>query len=269
MYFRSEAQARESLPTIEKILNEYNLTLNTSKTDVQRYPYEIISQMHDTFKNAFSRDGVFGVLNDAAQLHIAGEKGAYKYALKLIRNESIPTNDLQIIIPTLTNIMLLDPKYGKYVTSYLKANLSAIKKETLTSVFNNELHSCLQNELQQETLLFVQIFKELGLSITAENIIDIINSDNDFAIIIALDIWKNRNKSVERNKAQARTINESISKLSKLLIGETFSGPRWLLLYEIIMHKLVPDEQIPSPETNDFFKKMMDLSISFYSSVKE
>lgn len=269
MYFRSEEQALESLPIIEKILNEYNLALNTSKTSVQRYPYEVISQMQDIFNSAFNKDGIFGVLNSAAQLHLSGEKGAYKYALKYIRNEPIPHEDLQIIIPTLTNTMLIDPKYGKYVTQYLKANLESIKKETLTVIFNEELRSSLNNELQQESLLFVQIIRDLDLTIDADNIISILKSDNDFATIIALDLWKYRNHSVNRNRAQAHKINTTISEFATSLKGEQFSGSRWLLLYEIIMHRLVPNDLMPTPDINDFFKKMMDLKVCFYSSVKE
>lgn len=269
MYFRSEEQARESLPIIEKILNEYSLALNTSKTSVQRYPYEVISQMQDVFDSAFEKDGVFGVLNSAAQLHLSGEKGAYKYALKYIRNEPIPRDDLQIIIPTLTNTMLIDPKYGKYVTEYLKANLNSIKNETLTIIFNKELRSSLNNELQQESLLFIQIIRDLGLTIDADNIINILKSDNDFAIIIALDLWKYRNHSVARSRAQAHEINIAIKELANSLKGEQLSGSRWLLIYEIIIHRLVPNDLIPTPDIDDFFNKMINLKICFYSSVKE
>ena len=56
------------------------------------------------------------------------------------------------------------------------------------------------------------------------------NYDNDFAIIVALDIWKNHNKSVLRTKHEARLINESIKLLMHSLNGEKLSGARWLLL---------------------------------------
>lgn len=122
-YFRSEANAQESLPTIEKVLNEFNLSLNTSKTEIEKYPYEIISNIKEKYENALRRDGTFGVLNAAAQLHLSGEKGAYKYALKYLRGKDLPNNaEIQLVIPTLINIMLIDPKYGRYVTKYLKKN---------------------------------------------------------------------------------------------------------------------------------------------------
>ena len=265
LYFRSEAQAQESLPLIEKVLNEFNLTLNTSKTEIQKYPYEIISQIKDEYEKSLKNDGVFGVLNTAARLHLKGEKGAYKYALKYLKDEPIPERDLQIIIPTLVNVMLLDPRYGKYVTKYLKKNISKIRADNLSIVINCELECSLKSELQQETLMFVQLIKDLGLSITADNIIRILRSDNDFAIIIALDIWKNHNKSVLRTKHEARMINESVKDLMSSLNGEKLSGSRWLLLYELHLHKLVSDDLMPRLEKNEFFQKMFDLKVSFYN----
>ena len=268
LYFRTEAQAQESLPIIEKVLNEYNLALNSSKTVIEKFPYEVISQIQQTFESAMNNESVFGVLNAAAQLHLSGEKGAYKYVLKYIRDKEIPRDDLQVIIPTLINIMLLDPKYGKYVTCYLKRNLGSINSETLTAVINKELASSLHGELQQETLLFIQLIRDLGLDITASNIEGVILSDNDFAIIIALDIWKNRNKSVVRTRQEARKINESIKLLSQKLDGEKLSGSRWLLLYETTMHGFLSEFSIKDDDTNDFFKKLKERGVTFYKSIQ-
>lgn len=267
-YFRSEAQAQESIPIIEKVLNEFNLTLNTAKTEVQKYPYEIISDIKDKYENALRNDGIFGVLNVASQLHLSGEKGAYKYALKFLRGRALPDkDDLQVVIPTLINIMLLDPKYGRYVTNYLKENLSGINTDTLAVVFNNELKKSLEGELQQETLLFIQLLRDLNLEISGENMLNIIRSDNDFAIIIALDLWKYRKQQIRRTKTEAKNINAAIRMLVDSLEGEKLTGSRWLLLYEIKADRLLDDDLVPEIEMDDFFKKTYSLGISFYKSV--
>lgn len=269
IYFRTEAKAQESLPIIEKILNEYNLTLNTSKTEIEKYPFNTISQIKETYEKAKEQEGVFGVLNAAALLHKKEEKGAYKYALKYVMDEPIDIDNLQIIIPTLVNIMLIDPRYGKYVTRYLKKNIAMINSESLSTVFNLELKSSLENDLEQESLLFVQLLRDLSLTIDAINIINILKSKNDFAIIIALDIWKNRKTYVTRTKAEAQKINESIRELLNEVTGEKLSGSRWLLLYEMRMHQFVKDDQIPDIEIDDFFDKMLKMKISFYHSIDE
>ena len=269
-YFRSESQAQESLPTIEKVLNEFNLTLNTAKTEIQKYPYEIINDIKDRYDKALNDNGVFGVLNVASLLHLTGEKGAYKYALKYLRGQALPDNDdLQIVIPTLINIMLLDPKYGRYVTGYLKENLEGIRADTLSTVFNKELQKSLEGELQQESLLFMQLIRDLGLEISGKNLLDVIKSDNDFAIIIALDLWKHRNHCINRTRNEARNINTAIIGLVNSLKGEKLTGARWLLLYEIKVNKLIDETRMSGIEMNRFFEKMISLGVSFYRSVKE
>ncbi|MBR5545183.1 MAG: RNA-directed DNA polymerase [Clostridia bacterium] len=269
MYFRTESQAQESLPIIEKVLNEYNLSLNTSKTVIQKYPYEIILNLKDSFEKAFIEEGVFGVLNMAATLFSSGEKGAYKYALKYIKDMALTGEDIYLIIPTLINIMLIDPRYGKYVTQYLKKNLSYREKEKLTNVFNNELTSSIDGQLQQETLLFIQLIKDLNFKIQGSNVVKILKSDNDFAIIIALDLWKNSKELVIRTKTEAREINKAIDWLLLKLNGEKLSGSRWLLLYEMSVNKLVSSKKMPTIEMDDFFSKMFDLKVSFYNSNKK
>lgn len=268
-YFRTETQAQDSLSVIEKVLNEFGLSLNTSKTEIQKYPYEVIYDITDKYTNALRSGGIFSVLNTASQLHLSGEKGAYKYALKYLRGRDLPSKtELEIVMPTLINIMLLDPKYGKYVTEYLKENILGIDTKGLSKVFNRELYKSIQGELQQETLLYIQLIRDLDLELEGQNLLQIVNSDNDFATIIALDLWKNRNQKVNRTKTTAHNIKIAIDQLMNSLKGEKLSGSRWLLLYETIANNLVKDSLIPDVVCNEFFSKMLSLGVSFYDSVK-
>lgn len=267
-YFRSETQAQESIPDIEKILNDFNLNLNTAKTEIMKYPYEIISQIKNTYDDAIKREGVFGVLNAAAQFHLAGEKGAYKYALKYIRGQKIPLEDFDIILPLLINTMLLDPRYGKYVIEYLKANRKRLSIEALSSIVNKELESSLKSELQQESLLFMHLIRELSLSISASNVLNILQGGEDFSIIIVLDIWKNRNKTVIRSRSEAAQINKHIEKLAESLNGETYTGSRWLLLYETEMNQLIDKTLFIHPKKDKVFEEMASANIVFYQSIK-
>jgi hypothetical protein len=102
-----------------------------------------------------------------------------------------------------------------------------------------------------------------------KNLLSVLKSDNDFAIIIALDLWKYRNDSVNRNRQEARDINIAIRDLIDALEGEKLTGARWLLLYEIAANKLLDEKAIPAFDMDDFFKKMMSLNAKFYRSVRE
>lgn len=265
-YFRSETKAQESVQQIEKILNKYNLNLNLSKTEIRRFPYEILSNMKDSYDAAFKKDGIFGVLNAAGTFHIAGEKGAYKYALKYIKKEKLNAETFNLVFPMLVNVMLLDPKYGKYVIAFMKKNRANIDTKKLTDIANEELKQNLSQELQQESLLFLYLIHDVRLSILAENIINILKSHDDFSIIIALDIWKHHKSLVRRKPIEETKINKAIKALISELAGETYSGPRWLLLYEIKQHQLLPVNSYRSIPMTAFFQILNQNKISFYEN---
>lgn len=263
-YFRSEAQAKESVRIIEKILNQYNLHLNLAKTEILRFPYEKLSNMQSAYAAALKKDGIFGVLNAAAQFHTDGEKGAYKYALKYIRKQKLDLQSFELIFPLLVNIMLLDPKYGKYVITFLKKNRTGIDIQKLSNIANNELMQSLKGELQQESLLFLYLIHDIRLKISPENIIAALNSQDDFSIIIALDIWQHHNSLVIRTKTQARIINKAINTLAAELSGENYLGSRWLLLYEAEKHDLFPKGTYTPIARTPLFEALFNNGISFY-----
>lgn len=263
-YFRSEEAANESVRIIEKILNQYNLNLNLAKTEIKRFPYESISTMHDTYVAALKKDGVFGVLNAAAQFHSGGEKGAYKYALKYIKQQKLNVKEFDLIFPLLVNVMLIDPKYGKYVIEFLKKNRTKIDVDQLSSIANNELKQSISHELQQESLLFLHMIHDLRLNMSPENLLATLGSNYDFSIILALDIWRHHNSLVKRNRTEAKEINKAVKKLAKDLQNEKYNGARWLLLYEAEMHSLFAKEVYTPVEKTEFFKKLYENKITFY-----
>ena len=273
LYFRTEIEAITSVPIIEKIVNEYGLNLNTSKTKITKYPFNTISKISATYIKAFKDDGVFGVLNSAAILFNNNEKGAYKYAMKVIEDKLFAHVTLeaiqkfQEILSMLINIMLLRPNLGKSIVEYLKLNKNLIIKDQLAQSINKELESILDNELQEEILWFVYASRELGLAISCKNLINILTYGDDFSIIIILDIYNdNRN---HYNKDEIITIDKEIKKLASSLKGENMNGSRWLLLYEITVHEFMSDNIIPKPTFNSFFKYLKQKNISFYENITQ
>ena len=263
-FFRSESDASESVKILERILSEYNLNLNLAKTEIKQFPYEQISSIKQSFDAAIEKDGIFGVLNAAALFHTSGEKGAYKYALKYIRNHHLKTDDFPLVFPLLINIMLLDPKYGKYVIQFMKRNKQIIDTDELQKIINRELKNSLNLQLQQESLLFIYMIHDLKLKVEACNILSIIQSENDLAIIIALDMWTHHNKRVLRTRTEAREINLAVKELANSLAFEKYTGNRWLLLYEAEAHSLFPQKVYTPIVMTPFFALLKQNGVDLY-----
>ncbi|NLN49684.1 MAG: hypothetical protein GX154_11495, partial [Clostridiales bacterium] len=164
------------------------------------------------------------------------------------------------------NILLVEPGYGKYVIKYFKNFIYKWDRENIAKLINEELRVAIEDELEQEALIFLDIIKKLKLSLDAQNIINILKCSNDFAIVMALDFWKNREEGEITNIDKADEINKGIEKLSRELKEEKFSGARWLLLYETLIHELMPSEFTSPPLDDDFFKKLYEHKVTFYQS---
>lgn len=264
-YFRTRAKAEESIQQIEKILNEYNLNLNLSKTEIMRFPYEKLSDMKMSYDLAFEKDGIFGVLNEASIFYENAEKGAFKYALKYIKNKELKPDEFDIVFPLLVNIMLLDPKYGNYVIQFMKTRKDELNVTRLTEIANSELQKSLEQGLQQESLLFLYMIRELELLLSVDNLKNTLSSQDDFSILIALDLWKNRIDLIPHTSYQTRKINEALIELGQELKSEDFKGSRWLLLYELQKGDLL-DEKFYTPisDVPDFFTELTNRNISFF-----
>ena len=264
-YFRSEPEARAAIPEIGKLLGRYNLSLNTSKTKIEEYPFDSISPMKESLKAALRREGVFGLLNEAGIWHLAGEKGAYKYALKMLSGNEVKPEDIDVVLSALFNINLLNPKYCSYIVGYIKNNENILGPNRLARIVNEELEEVIGNHLEQEVANLLFFVKELDLAIKGENIIGVLRSESDFSKIIALDLWKNHNDRVKRAPREAQQINDAVNELRENMVNQTYDGEHWLLLHEIAMHDLVNGStRVKSGKTDPFFDWLKMKGVSFY-----
>lgn len=263
-YFRSQAEAQSAIAEIERHLNEYNLSLNQSKIELQEYPFDTISSMKELLDGAYLSHGVFGLLNAASMLHASGEKGAYKYALKIARGKSVAAEDREAVLAMLFNINLVNPKYGKYIVDFVKDNREAMGAARLAEIVDGELEKSLDGRLEQEVANLLYFVKELDLQVRAPQLTRAIEDGSDFARIIALDLWRNCNSRVIRDRAEAARLNKCIARLSDDMQHMSMDGEHWLLLYESKRHGLLKNINVTQGKTAPFFDTLDELDVSFY-----
>ncbi len=263
-YFRTEGDALKSISTIARILSEYNFNINSSKTKIEKYPFDIFNDLKMQFNNV-AKDGqhnfIENVLNFASKMYLLGNKGAYKYALKILQDKELNVNEIDIVLPRLVNILLLEPKHGKYIAKFLKNNKEKFDKKQLEYLINEELSDCITNRLQQESIIFLYLLEELDININYSNFEKTLKSENDLAIIIVLYMLK-RDKNCVLNTRE-ELIEIILSSFKERLDGETYNGEHWLLLYECVKDRLLPEKYNFHPEKNSFFNKLFKLDVSF------
>lgn len=262
-YFRSESDAQKAVMDIAKILSEYNLSLNLSKLEIKQYPFDIESAMKQRLEEAFQQRGVYGLLNEAGRLHTEGEKGSYKYALKMLTNKELPSSNQEAILSILFNINLINPAFARYIIRFLRKCKGTVGEDRLADIVNNELNRSLGEGLEQETLNLLFFLRTLNLEVEGSLMPPALSMHNDFINVILLDLWFAKKDKVRRNATEARKINEAIKSIESKLQNQSFSGEHWLLLYEAKSRSYF-DLAIADDKTTAFFNKLMELGVSFY-----
>lgn len=270
IYFRNKHDIDIAINKIEMILSEYNLYINHSKTIIEEYPFNVIIDLKKEFEIAESKDGILGILNKAMKLYKEGEKGAIKYALKMIRNKKIQNTDqIDNIFSILINLVIALPKNGKYIIDFLtsKENKYLFNKVKPEEVINQELDKCINENKEHETVIYLELLRKLNAKLTKNNFEKILKSRNDLGIIISLYFYSQGKQFLQGEDDEKNlVVNEFIQNLR----GEDYFGERWLLLYEIKVNKYIRDvgnlydfENNPNKITN-FFKLMEKNNVRFY-----
>ncbi len=267
-YFHLEADAQKAIINISKILAKYSLAVNQSKVRIEEYPFDIESPIKKAFNEALKTSGVFGALNEASRLHLAGEKGVYKYVLKMLRKEEISEDDREVVLAVLFNINLLNPGCARYTIEYLAQSKSAIGEERLAEIINSELERCLEEEAEQESLNLLYFSRTLHLPVREKLLKRCIKLNNDFVSIIALDYFAKQPNLIVPDSTdetpKGETLEDVVTQLEEELKGLSMDSEHWFLLYESKAHGLL-NVDISIGKTAPFFKKMMELGVSFYS----
>lgn len=267
-YFRSEPDAQHAIAEIGRVLSEFNLAINQSKVAIEGYPFDLESSLFRRLQEGLRNNGVFGALSEAGKLHMAGEKGAYKYALKMLKCEKVAEEDRKAVLSTLFNINLLNPGYARYIIGFLTRSKEAVGPKTLSKIINSELNLSLEENYEQEVLNLLYFLRVMGLDIDGELLLKALRMRNDFISILALDLWVNSKEYVQRERTVAHKLNEARDTICDELRGSSMDGEHWLLLYEAKMHGLF-DADITVGRTAKLFEKMANLGISFYDPLAE
>lgn len=262
-YFHSEAEAERGLTRIERVLHEYGLRLNTAKTTIERYPFDVADDLRNRFRLAYGTEGVYGLLNEASRADLDGSKGAFKYALKMLRWKADPEKEGPMDIPILMNIGVSRPSCSIFALQYLKRRKAALDVEQIGLTLNGMIDKAIVDGLEQEALNALYYCRELGVRIASCNIAGIIEGGNDLCRLIALDFVVNCGDLIDYAEGGMVEVDLAIAKLSQLLENESTDGSHWLLLYESLNYGLL-DVSLGEGATAEPMRQLALLGVSFY-----
>lgn len=258
-YFRNEVEIYEFLPKFQNLLYEYKLHINTEKTSIEKYPYQLKQDFTDELRNHdFKKKGYLKYLEKAIEYHNQGHKGALKYALKVIGKKKIPDNEKEVVFSHVINIMLTFPNLSEFIHVLMLNNNFTFNDETEETV-NSILEHCIINKYEIESIWLLTIMGCLNMTINEEILCKILNNNEPLTAILSLDYIFNY-KLYNQDK-----IKKAINNLKTVLKTQSIYGEKWLLLYEVNKNKWITGLR-KNLNDSPFLKEACDNDICFFKS---
>ncbi|WP_244552156.1 RNA-directed DNA polymerase [Paenibacillus sp. ov031] len=225
-YFRTESEINEFIPLFQNILYDYKMHINTEKTQISKYPYQLNQDFTKILKeHDFSKDGYLKYIEKMIELH-QNNKGVLKYGLKILSSHTIPNKEKKLVFSHLVNIILSFPNMAEYVHNVIINNSFTFDRSIQQNI-NNILASCLNYKHELETIWLLCVMGSLNMEIEVKNLVNIIVHAEPLSTIMALDYVQKKGLNRENE------IKISKSDLKSKLINETIYGDKWILIYEI------------------------------------
>ncbi len=269
-YFSNQEEANNAIPKIAAILNEYNFLINKEKMEIIKFPFDILENFDDIFKLSDDDGNVYLLLQKAYTLASEGNIGALKYLLKVLNEKNLPGNYLPQIYGLLINTMITFPLLSPYVVNVIELYLPYIKPEKFNKQMNKILLKELSSNHDHEVLWLLYIILKSGVILSDENILEILKSNNDLAIIMCLDYLNNNFKSIgfKSIKEVASKYANELTVISGKIKDSSMTSKNWLLIYTIAKSNLRIDSRIKLNKIKQtkLYQIFANNDIDFYES---
>lgn len=277
IYSYTKEEQERNLENIKKILQKYKLAMKMEKTKIIKFPFIDFSTLRDLINIRFIKnkkkigwyfacqDDLFEVLNKADKMTQAGNKGTFKYILKVLNgknfeygiNENYEEKDASFFY--LLNYITIYPQYSKEILDLLNVNIQYI--DNSQEILNQTLKKFIKNGLDLACLFLIQLMLKNKIDIEEEIMDEYLNSENNNEILRATIINYLCEKNIDK-KYDKKLLNE----VEKLKIDKkiNFSTENWLAKYILYYYNFFEDKDCV--EINNFldnFKQYKNNNIKF------
>ncbi|MEK3871065.1 MULTISPECIES: RNA-directed DNA polymerase [unclassified Paenibacillus] len=281
-YFSSAEEAQRALNILNKILKNYELDLNNSKSRIVKIPQVLEPEWLYYFKKFEFRRNVKDNKQSAKLQHTdikeffssafkykiqTDEKGILNYAVKVLRSVVIHKDNWDIFESLLLQSILVDssiiPTVFETIEGY-KYRGYPVKSERIEDFINTLIKNNIELKNDFEVSWALSFAAKLNIPIVAEVSMLLLRSDNPIINILTMIL---HSKSLLKGDLD-------FSYYKSLLTEDSLYDIQWLFYYECCIHRwLGKDENDPLVKEDKFFVQLLNHRISFvdptYSIVLE
>ena len=264
LYVETEEKAQVALKLIQQILADLQLSLNESKLKIQKFPFGFqeswIKELNDVHFAAVSTNNIkqyFSTLFSLANQYPDNSSTIFNYGLKTFEKRTIEITDRTWMVfeSLLLKSILVEPSILEIASRIFETYKLFTSKDKIRNVMIKilEYHSELNHHY--ETVWALWIFKQLKLVFPLGLADGIIDSSDNFSILLLLDLNSTGQLS---DGGLTVSMKQAISEM--LDLSQTTD---WLLYYEAVKEKRwITAKHRPG------FEPFLKAKISFYNTSK-
>ncbi|WP_081412511.1 RNA-directed DNA polymerase [Tuberibacillus calidus] len=265
-YFRNEADFNIIRNKLRQVFEKYRLKINESKTQFMVYPYhhntdlkfEFKTQI-DKFRNSKKIQDAMLIFFKADELYEIGEKGAYKYLYKQLKDEDF-SSAWKEIESFFIGHLLVKPSLAPYIIKLIINH-----KNLITDEFINELKinikTSVENGLDNEAEWLFWILTKLNVKFNVKEMVYLLEKTHDDLLRIMLIDYIHK-----WNKIKSKKIRLALDNLINTLSNYNLRSEHWLIIYEWVYHKWHNYNRLENKINEiDFFKALKKRNVSFYN----
>jgi hypothetical protein len=261
LYVDTEEKAQVALKFIQQILADLQLSLNESKLKIQKFPFGFqeswIKEINDVHFDIVSSTNIkqyFSTLFSLVSKYPDNSNTIFNYGLKTFEKRTIEITDKtwKVFESLLLKSILVEPSILEFASRIFETYKLFVSKDKIKNVMIKilEYHSEFNHHF--ETVWALWIFKQLNMEFPLRLSEKIINSSDNFSILILLDL-----NSVGQISDGGLSIKLKQAITDMLDLGQTTD---WLLYYEAVKEKRwITAFHRPG------FEPFLKASISFYN----
>ncbi len=264
-YFNSEELAKDALYKLQKVVSEYQLELNPTKTEIIKAPVEFEPEWKQYFTRFKFRRTVFGQLNDINAFfsnafkykHNFNDTGIIKYAIKKIRGEVIYQNNWSVFEALLLHAAFSDSNALPLVLEVIEGY--SIKGYEINKLklkeFVEELIKINMPQNNHYEVIWALVFaKRLNISLCSNISNLLLTADDSITCILTMILY---NKNLLEGHL-------NFNKFKAYLNVEGLYGSNWLFTYEAYKQGWLKPYSDPTYVLEDpFFKILYENNVSF------
>lgn len=273
IYTRRSTQVQEIIAFIRRCLSNYELNFNESKLQITESPFLYGKPWVEQIKQYIHLQPDVFLSKLIMEYNTFKDIAITKYGLSVIAQCRYSAVNWPAMQSRLINLWVRFPSLSDRILPIFWKNKALLKTRAFKMAIYSVIDESLLLNREQELVWAVWFIKVFNIQISQDYMVRILQSSNELAIIIMLDLVcssgaKNKPKILQQRKR----IRDELIADDKNYRGENNTlmwTSHWLLAYEATRAKwlnLPNEDPFEFARKNTFFRELLAANVKFYNS---